>query len=830
MQTNSKKALIIISAIIFLLILSVFIYLILKKNQDKTGLTFEELEYIKNNKNIHFVGQINYAPFEFVDKNDDYNGMMIDLLRWISYEYGFNISFTPLNFKEAQQMVIEGKANGISSLFYSEKREQNFDFTKPIFLVPASIFVAKMRYDISSFKDLNGKKIGMQRGDYAEDFLKENKIACEIIYVDDFYMAIDKLVANEVDAVIGDEQVVWYHIFSMNYMDKVKIIGEPLYTGLNCFGLRKGDIKLLRILNKGIEKARNDGLLDRLTKKWIGTSYQKQEKERIDIRMLVFFLVFIFFIIIVLSSFLFKTVKESKLFKETSEQRLRKLIDSIPFIIYLCDQDLNIIEYNKEFIKFFNIFVYWKNDVSYFINNLSHSNIDKYLPSSMVTQFKQLSYDDTTVLKTNQSIKRESEILNIDFKKRIFFIEKIPIESKIKNQKLVLTLAKDITDEKKAEEEILRVQKLESVGLLAGKIAHDFNNVLTGIIGNLSLAQLYIDDKEELIEVLTEAKEVSLQAKSITSQLLTFSKGGSPIKELFDPLEIIKSIINLSLKGTSVDYVLKVENEERYFIYADKSQYFQAINNLVLNAIQANEGQGKIFISLIYKELEYFNNEKIEKKFYCIVEVEDEGSGISSEIVGKIFNPFFTTKSNGSGLGLSSVKTIAKNHQGHVFFQNKSIKGAIFYLLFPSTREKVIPKEKKKAEEGIFNNYSALILDDDEIVINTAKKIFQFFNCNVKVVKNDVDFFEALEKEKYDFCVLDLVIPGSLGGEEIIKIAKNKYPDIIYIVSSGYSSNPVISNFIEYGFDYALKKPYDFEDVKSLMIEINKREANNRRE
>ncbi|MFN3412160.1 MAG: transporter substrate-binding domain-containing protein [Exilispira sp.] len=827
MHKTTKKIIFISSIIIFLFTIGLLLYLNFSNSKKQTNLTDKEAEYIKNNKNIHFVGQINYAPFEFIDKDGNYNGMMIDLLRWISYEYGFNITFTSVSFKEAQQMVLDGEADGISSLFYSEKREKYFDFSYPIFLVPASIFVSNLRYDINNFKDLNGKKIGMQRGDYAEEFLKEKNIKCEIIYVDDFYQAIDKIIDNEVDAVIGDEQVVWYHIFSMNYMDKIKIIGEPLYTGLNCFGIHKGNFLLQSILNKGIEKARKDGLLDRLTKKWIGVSY-KSEKERIlDFKILIIILVFIFFVILVLLFFLGRTIKESKLIKETSEQRLRKLINSIPMIIYLCDQDLNIIEYNNDFIRFFGIINSELSEEKDLINILSHKNIEKYFPSSMQNQFKQLSYDDIEVLKSNQMIKRESELLDIDLRKRIFLIEKIPIESRYKNKKWVLTLAKDITEEKKAEEEILRVQKLESVGLLAGKIAHDFNNVLTGIIGNLSLAQLYIDDKKELTELLSSAKEVSLQAKTITSQLLAFAKGGNPIKELLDPLEIVKSVINFTLKGSSVDYELKISEQERYYVYADKSQFFQALNNLVLNAIQANDGSGKIIISLSFNDLSSFKNEKIDNKKYCIISVEDEGTGISEEIATKIFNPFFTTKIAGSGLGLSSVKTITKNHQGYIFFENKMIKGAVFHLLFPSTGEKVLPKENVTIEDKNINNYSILLLDDDEIVINTAKKIFQHFNCNLISTKDINEFFDLLLKNRYDICILDLVLPGSIGGEEIIKIAKNKFPNIVYIVSSGYSSNPILSNYQNYGFDYVLRKPYDFEDVKILLEKISKGKSNN---
>jgi len=822
MKTNKIKMvkkvlfifLVILTLIIFVLILSINF----KKNYYKTRLTKDEIRYLKEKKNITFTGQINYAPFEYLDKDGNYNGMMIDLLRWISYEFGFNISFKPTTFLEAQNLVKDGKIDGITSLFYSEKRELVFDFSSIIFMVPASIFVYYNRYDISSdkeshFKGLNGKKIAMQKGDYAQEFLKENNVDANIVYVDDFYQAIDKIISNEVDVVIGDEQVVWYHIFSKNYVDKIKVIGDPLYVGLNCFGLHKGDKILKSILNKGIQKAKEEGILDRLTKKWIGKSYQVVEKPKINEKFLIFLIIIVLIIIIILSIFLFKTINKSKIFRETATQRLRKIIDSLPYIIYLIDENRDIAEYNVEFARFFAI--------PFFEKKLSLESINQFISPLLNKQFEQISFDDIDVLNNNLTIKREIEIIDINGEKRTFSIQKIPIQSKLYKQKGVLTLLKDITEEKKSEEEILRVQKLESVGLLAGKIAHDFNNILTGIIGNLSLALASFEDKEELLELIKTAKDVALQAKNLTSQLLVFSKGGAPIKELFDPLEVIKVVLNFSVKGTSFEYELKFLSDKKYYLYADKNQYFQALNNLVLNSIQASREGSKISVKLDYKELDQFNGQNIDKRFYCVVSLEDWGTGIPEKAMDKIFNPFYTTKQNSSGLGLSSIKTICKNHNGYVFFENKKEGGAIFYLLFPSTYELITLKENKNESFRQYNPYSIVLLDDDDVVINTAKKVFRFFNCDVDATKNSSELLKLFELDKkYDICILDLIVPGSEGGEGLIKILKSRYPDTIFVVSSGYFGSPVLSKHKEYGFDYMLKKPYDFEDIKSLLKNI----------
>lgn len=840
-----------------------------------------EKEYLKKKKKIKFVTQKNYAPFEFLDTNGQIKGMMVDLLNWISTIYGFEIEFISTNFKEAQDLVKQHNVDGISSLFYSGERKEYFNFSEPIFLVPASIFVSKNRYDILNLNDLFYKKIAMQKGDYAEEFLRKNNIICDIIYVNDFYEAIDMLVLEKADAVIGDEQVVWFHIYNKNYKDKVKVIGVPIYIGLNCFGINKEETILLSILNKGIKRAKTLGVLESLEKKWIGFS-SIETKKNVNSRLIIASSFFLIFLIIIFIIYFINYKIEVRIFKETNVQRLRKIIDSLPYIMYLVDENYLIEEVNREFIKFFNldfnkikkslklykykrfdyIFNTIKNKTFYKLNksfyesyNLGkkYINVLEHFNKENFVNFYEFVYDDEEVFKTKRNKERECEILDSNKIKRLFHINKIIIEVKYKNylKYSVLAIIKDVTEEKKAENEILKIQKIESVGLLAGKIAHDFNNILTGILGNLSFARNYIDNNE-LKELIENTIEVSNHAKTITSQLLTFSKSGNPIKELFDPLKVIKSIIEFTLKGSKISYEIYFEdikllkdlnrnNEkannndliklDKFLIYADKNQFFQAINNVVINAIQANGGEGKIKINLCYRNLREFNFEKIKENFYLIISIEDEGPGISKEIADKIYDPFFTTKNFGSGLGLASVKTICKNHEGYIFFKNKeNEKGTIFYLLFPSTTEKVIndiPKNEYNKEYEIIKNLNIAIMDDDEIILNTSKKIFNYFGCEVYLAKNDSELFNILNKNKVDICILDLILPDSLGGAEIINILKLKYPKIFFVVSSGYSTNPILANYKDYGFDFILIKPYNFEDVKKLLQEISEIIKNN---
>lgn len=240
-------------------------------------LTDEEKAYIKRKGSIIFVSQTRYPPFEFVDKHGQHEGMMLDVVRWLAVEMGFQPVFTDMSFQKAQKAVLSGKADVLTSLFYSDKRNESFEFTDTLFPVPASIFVRAERTDINKLASLNGKIIAMQAGDYAKEFLESKGIKFEVLETKDFGEATDMVIAGKADAVIGDEQIVLYHIFSNRLTEHVKKVGEPLYIGKDCMAGSKANALLMRILNKGVEEARKAGVLDKISKKWLGTLYGPHE-------------------------------------------------------------------------------------------------------------------------------------------------------------------------------------------------------------------------------------------------------------------------------------------------------------------------------------------------------------------------------------------------------------------------------------------------------------------------------------------------------------------------------------------------------------------------
>ena len=240
-------------------------------------LSKDEQAYLSAKSTIVFVSQTRYPPFEFVDTDGERTGMCIELARWMATELGFNASFKDMSFQDAQKAIISGEADVLTSLFYSDKRDEIFDFTQVLFAVPASIFVRAERPDIKDINDLNGKLIAMQEGDYAREFLESKGISFEVVYTKDFAEATDLVIANKADAIIGDEQIVLYHIFKNRLTDRIKKVGEPLYVGQDCMATREPNQVLISILNKGIKLARESGTLEKINRKWIGTRYALRE-------------------------------------------------------------------------------------------------------------------------------------------------------------------------------------------------------------------------------------------------------------------------------------------------------------------------------------------------------------------------------------------------------------------------------------------------------------------------------------------------------------------------------------------------------------------------
>jgi len=383
----------------------------------------------------------------------------------------------------------------------------------------------------------------------------------------------------------------------------------------------------------------------------------------------------------------------------------------------------------------------------------------------------------------------------------------------------------DITERKRMEEELLRARKLESVGTLAGGIAHDFNNILTTILGNVTLARMQVPPDGELFEMLSEAETASLRARTLTRQLLTFAKGGAPVKETASIKDILKESPSFALRGSKSRCELSIP-KDLWPAEVDVGQTSQVINNIVINANQAMPEGGIIQIAAENLIIEDRHGLPVKPGRYIKISITDQGVGIAEKHLSKVFDPYFTTKHEGSGLGLATTYSIVKKHGGHITVESQPGVGTTFHIYLPASDKAVSEKEEVKLITG---KGRILLMDDEASLRNTAGRMLKNLGYESEFAKDGaeaIQLYKAAKKSEkpYDAVILDLTIPGGMGGKDAVKKLLEIDPEVKAIVFSGYSDDPVLSNFQEYGFKGMMPKPFESRSLGKVLHEVLKGE------
>ena len=384
----------------------------------------------------------------------------------------------------------------------------------------------------------------------------------------------------------------------------------------------------------------------------------------------------------------------------------------------------------------------------------------------------------------------------------------------------------DITEREKLHSELLKLQKLESLGVIAGGIAHDFNNILTGIVGNLSLARLLFDARDWSSELLESAESESQRAIKLAGQLLTFAKGGTPVKKLLWVGNVVQDAVSFALGGANVKGVVAVP-EALHAIEADGEQLGQAFSNIALNALQAMPEGGTL--TAVAENLTIGSEEKgaLPPGNYLRLAFCDDGCGIPLEDQEKVFDPFFSTKPGAAGLGLATAHSIVTRHGGTLKVCSESGKGACFTVVLPSTGA-ALPKPtlgRKLGSAAYSAGGTILLMDDEKAIRNIASKMLECLSYQVTACCNGAEaislFKEAQESGRpYRIVILDLTIAGGMGGKETARHLLALDPSACLIVSSGYSNDPVLADFRSYGFHASLPKPYRLSDMEKVLATV----------
>lgn len=493
-----------------------------------------------------------------------------------------------------------------------------------------------------------------------------------------------------------------------------------------------------------------------------------------------------------------------------SENRFRELAESLPEMVYEMDMQGRVTFTNR---------------VGYLLSGFTPQDLLRgvNIVELLVPEDRDRALQSTQqILSGNQS--QNNEYMAQDVRGRRFPV--IVHSSRIvKDGKTVgmRGIIMDISDRKRVEEELRRSDKLEALGSLAGGIAHDFNNILTAVWSGASYLKAVFGSNTEARQTLDELEHAISRGKDLTTQLITYAKGGAPIKTRASLLDITRETAGFILSGSPVNSVVSAQ-EQLWGVEVDSAQISQVIQNLILNAAQAMSQGGTVRI-----HLENFVNPPestipLAAGKYVRMTVTDTGKGIADEHRDRIFDPFFTTRTNGTGLGLSTTLSIMRRHGGHIDFTSQEGKGSQFFIYLPASS--IAPVSVPPLAVTIRSGSGrVLLMDDDRIIRVMGEKLLKFLGYTTALAAGGSEalalYKEALAQgQRFDCVILDLTVPGDLGGLQTLQQLLELDSSVAALVSSGYSDDPVMSNFADYGFKGCIRKPYDVQQLSEALARI----------
>ena len=430
------------------------------------------------------------------------------------------------------------------------------------------------------------------------------------------------------------------------------------------------------------------------------------------------------------------------------------------------------------------------------------------------------------VLRTGEIVELGNHILLVarDGTERAIADSAAPIRGNDGRVKGVVLVFRDVTEKRRIEEQMLKESKLESVGLLAGGIAHDFNNMLAAIAGNLSLARLPGFAREEQMKLMAEAEKGAMRARDLTQQLLTFARGGAPIRKTARLDSLVREACEFAVRGSNVRCEFFIR-PDLWPVEIDEGQFRQVLNNLVINARQAMPDGGRVEVRLENAELPAGAAPPLPAGKFVRISIQDHGAGIKPELMPRMFEPYFTTKQGGNGLGLATAYSVVRKHDGIIKVESVAGAGSLFHILLPASA-KPVPQAVAEAPQPNLDGKGRLLIMDDEVSMRKVlAAMLRKFGYEVETAADGAEAIErysaALAAGKpFTAVIMDLTIPNGMPGREAVQRLRELDPHLKAIVSSGYSLDPVMADYGQYGFRGVIPKPYCVEDLGRVLREV----------
>ncbi|NLX63140.1 MAG: transporter substrate-binding domain-containing protein [Tissierellia bacterium] len=627
--------------------------------------SFSSSSYL-HKKVIKIAGDNNYPPYEFIDDKGNFRGFNVDMMRAIAIELGLEIELIPMNWQDALDALERGEVDAIQGMTRSKAREEKFDFSLPLVINSQAIFVLKETNYISSIEDLKGRRVSFQKGDISYELSQEVE-GIKPYSRTNQEEAIDLLLDGKVDAFIGNRLTGLYYLQKESNFDKVKIVGEPMHETEYCISVLKGNEHLLELFNQGIETIKKNGTYDKIYKKWFGETFVDKSRYFKNLLYISIAILLVVSVVACVNLYWNKNLKKkveertrelNTLNEELEEQKreieksnmLRgKILESILSGIIVFDNYDRVIEYNKAAEK---------------ILNKSLSFKEAWENLNLQEEYGLEGYD---IAKQGQVITGNKEIVSNN-KKTYINYNFIPVN---KLGAGIILLINDLTDIKRYQEMASYNDKMQALGQLAGGIAHEIRNPLTSINTFIDLIPYKLDDEQFKKDLVTITKKEINRMNELISQLIDYTKPVTRQPTSFFIDEVLEEVLILFSNQFKKKRISVVKDIRKLSVFADRNQIKQILVNIILNSIEAMEEGGKIYISSFKGDAE------------GIIEIKDNGCGIAEAHMDKIFQPFFTLKPNGTGIGLAITKKLVEENEGDIFIESEENNGTKVTVSLP---------------------------------------------------------------------------------------------------------------------------------------------------
>ena len=773
---------------------------------------------------LRFITEPSFPPVEWFDEQGNYRGMVAEYFALIEARVGARIEVIRApSWEEALRRAQAHEFDGLTAAEPSPERSAYFDWTLPLLEIPIVLLVRAGAEGEFTLESLVGRRVGVTSGNAIHEHLRAAHPNVQVVPQADDLSCLTAVSFGRVDAALVNLAVASYLIEKQG-ITNLRVAGVSGRTNTLAIATGNHQPLLRSIMAKGLAavtpaeraaiQARWIGLqgghfvTGRSVAAWaaaalgavallglLGLAWTRALRRRVALA----------------TSDLQRELVE----RRRAEAALRRSEGKLA--LHLDQTAVGVIEFDREFK-----IAYW-NPAAERIFGWAKEEITGKVADLMVPADRRAELDEVWLRlldgtggwhHVNTNLTRDSGPITCEWFNTALKDDAGRVTG-------VMSLVLDVSDRQRREEAQGRAQRLESLAVLAGGIAHDFNNLLTGILGNLSLLTSDDPPHHERMEMLGEAEAAARRAQSLTRQLLTFSRGGAPVKTLIDLGPLVREAALFASRGAAGACKLEVP-EGLWTVEADPGQLGQVVQNLVLNGLEAKP-DGEVIVSMSNVRSHPTHTPADP---YLLLRVADGGMGIPADRLGRIFDPFYSTKQRGSGLGLAVTHSIVERHGGRVEVHSTVGQGTTFDVYLPALPDRTAALPAPQTPTPVME-LRVLFMDDEEPILRLAQRTLMSAGCEVAVAASGVEALQRWQEARdhgnpFDVVVLDLTVPGRMAGQETLAALLELDPSVRAVVSSGYSSSEVMSDHRAHGFAAAITKPWSAEELRRVVAEVGR--------